>query len=180
MQIKGSILLVDDDHVFNERLGKAFTVRDFEVHLANNYSQAMEQIKKHMPHYCVVDLKMPGKSGLEVIKDGLALNREMNIIVLTGYGSIATATDAIKLGAYAYLAKPVDIDDIIRSLSKKPEPTANLSEDNITAPSLARAEWEHINRVLADCKGNISETAKRLGIHRRSLQRKLYKYPPKK
>ena len=105
----------------------------------------------------------------------------MDIIVLTGYGSIATATEAIKLGALYYLPKPADVDDILNAFTKSTETAESAEQDaDFTPPSLARAEWEHINRVLTDCKGNISEAAKKLGIHRRTLQRKLYKYAPNK
>jgi two-component system response regulator RegA len=123
-------------------------------------------------------LRMPGKSGLELIKDALAIYPDMRIVVLTGYGSIATATDAVKLGAVSYLPKPADIDDIITAFTQTTDLDLPEPEENFQAPSLARMEWEHINRVLHDCKGNISAAAKKLGLHRRTLQRKLNKFPP--
>ncbi len=175
-----SILLVDDDERFRERLSRAFTKRAFQVYAAADYDEALALIREHLPVMAVVDLKMPGKSGLEVIKDGLRIAPDLRIVVLTGYGSIATATEAVKLGALSYLPKPADVDDILSAFAKDDELKIEIGQEEIVAPSLARAEWEHINRVLADCDGNISAAAHRLGIHRRTLQRKLYKYPPNK
>lgn len=173
-----SILLVDDETFFRERLGRAFEKRDYTVFLAADYNEAMIMVKKNKPEMAVIDLKMPGKSGLELIKDALAIHRNMKIVVLTGYGSIATATDAVKLGAVSYLPKPADVDDIITAFSQTTDLNLSQPDDKFQAPSLARMEWEHINRVLHDCKGNISAAAKKLGLHRRTLQRKLNKFPP--
>ena len=173
-----SILLVDDETFFRERLGRAFEKRDYTVFLAADYNEAMIMVKKHKPEMAVIDLKMPGKSGLELIKDALAVHRNMKIVVLTGYGSIATATDAVKLGAVSYLPKPADVDDIITAFSQTTDLELSQPDETFQAPSLARMEWEHINRVLHDCKGNISAAAKKLGLHRRTLQRKLNKFPP--
>ena len=103
---------------------------------------------------------------------------DMRIVVLTGYGSIATATEAVKLGAISFLPKPADVDDILSAFSQNTELSIPETEEDFQAPSLARMEWEHINRVLHDCKGNISAAAKKLGLHRRTLQRKLNKFPP--
>lgn len=175
---ENTILLVDDEDFFRERLAKAFSARDFSVYTAGNYDEAIEIISSHKPLMAVVDLKMPGKSGLELIADAKKINPEMQLIVLTGYGSIATATEAVKLGALYYLPKPADIDDILAAFSKDPDLGVEIDNESFMAPSLARAEWEHINRVLTDCGGNISSAAKKLGIHRRTLQRKLQKYPP--
>ncbi len=174
-----SILLVDDEDLFRNRLSKAFTRRGLTTYGAANYEEAITKIKDHNPQLAVIDLKMPGKTGLDVIKAAKKIAPELKMIVLTGYGSIATAIDAVKLGALAYIAKPADADDILAAFNKEPGVEIPLESETIVAPSLARAEWEHINRVLADCDGNISHAAKRLGIHRRSLQRKLLKYPPK-
>jgi len=124
----------------------------------------------------VLDLKMPGRSGLDLLREMKEHDPATKIIILTGYGSIATAVDATKLGAAGYLPKPVDADEVMAAFNREigeVSPTKPME-----TPSLARAEWEHINRVLSDCGGNISEAARRLGIHRRSLQRKLQKYPP--
>ena len=175
-----TILIVDDEDLFRSRMQRAFENRGFTVFSAANYDEAIRVIREQKPECAVVDLKMPGKSGLELIRDGLKIEPDLKIVVLTGYGSIATATDAVKLGALYYLPKPADVGDILNAFNRGTELDINNDPDDFTAPSLARTEWEHINRVLADCDGNISETAKRLGIHRRSLQRKLYKYPPEK
>jgi two-component system response regulator RegA len=122
----------------------------------------------------VVDLKMPGGSGLDVLRELRRQDPSTRVLMLTGYGSIATAVEAVREGAVGYLPKPADADEILAALHG----TNTAKEKGIETPSLARAEWEHIQRVLTDCGGNISEAARRLGIHRRSLQRKLHKYPP--
>jgi two-component system response regulator RegA len=123
---------------------------------------------------------MPGGSGLELVSDLLAINSEMEIVVLTGYGSIATAVEATRRGAVDYLTKPADADQILAAFEKSGKKSAakNVSAGMATVPSLGRVEWEHIQRILTDCGGNISQAARVLGIHRRSLQRKLSKYPP--
>ena len=175
-----TIILVDDEDLFRDRLRRAFVNRGFTVWEAAEYHEAMTRIKEHLPDMAVVDLRMPGKSGLEVVREAKRIHPEMSIVVLTGYGSIATATEAIKLGADSYLPKPADVDDILRAFARTTESETAGSDNDFETPSLARAEWEHINRVLADCNGNISEAAKRLGLHRRTLQRKLYKYAPDK
>jgi len=173
-----TILLVDDEDFFRERLGRAFVKREYQVSLAGNYEEAMQIIQEEKPQMAVVDLRMPGKSGLELIKNALAVHPEMRIVVLTGYGSIATATEAVKLGAVSFLPKPADVDDIIMAFSQTTELNLPDPEEDFQVPSLARMEWEHINRVLHNCKGNISAAAKKLGLHRRTLQRKLNKFPP--
>lgn len=122
---------------------------------------------------------MPGKDGLELIPDMLRIRPGVRIVVLTGYGSIATALEAVRRGAVHYLQKPADVDDILAAFQGD-APGQSVRESEAPAPSLDRVEWEHIQRVLADCSGNISEAARRLGIHRRSLQRKLQRYAPTK
>jgi two-component system response regulator RegA len=177
-----SILIVDDDEVYRNRLGRAFVDRGYDVRTAGDYDQAVAAATVESPELAIVDLKMPGKSGLELVKTLHEIDPATKTVVLTGYGSIATAIDAVRLGATYYLSKPADADDIIGAFARgdaKPLETTLVSDD-YKAPSLARAEWEHINRVLSDAGGNISEAARRLGIHRRSLQRKLQKYPPNK
>ena len=122
---------------------------------------------------------MPGESGLDVVRGLRHLDSTISIIMLTGYGSIATALEAVKCGANHYLSKPVDVDQILAAydaLGTEPSPEARPPA---TVPSLARVEWEHIQRVLTDCGGNVSQAAKLLGLHRRSLQRKLFKTPPR-
>lgn len=175
-----NILLVDDDNSFRERLERAFAGRGYTVLSAAGYEEAMMIIREEKPEMAVVDLKMPGRSGLELIRDAVALNPEMKIVVLTGYGSIATATEAVRSGALYYLPKPADVDDILNAFSRDDKLQKEIEQVDFTPPSLARAEWEHINRILADCDGNISAAAKKLNIHRRTLQRKLQKYAPRK
>jgi two-component system response regulator RegA len=176
-----AILIVDDEDFFRERLIKAFQRRNYKAFGARSYEDALAAIKQDYPEMAVIDLKMPGKSGLELIKSIKTLKQKIDIVVLTGYGSITTAIEAVKLGALGYISKPADVDEILAAFANSTLSKAPNSGDaeKITVPSLARVEWEHINRVLADCDGNISLAAKRLGLHRRSLQRKLLKYPPK-
>jgi two-component system response regulator RegA len=175
---KQSLLLVDDDEVFRTRMARAFVERGYEVTSAHDYDSAVAHARIESPELAVLDLKMPGKSGLELVKALLEIDPQTKIIVLTGYGSIATAIDAVRLGATYYLQKPADADEILAAFARGQAPPLDPPDTDYRAPSLARAEWEHINRVLSDCGGNISEAARRLGIHRRSLQRKLQKYPP--
>jgi two-component system response regulator RegA len=175
---KQSLLLVDDDEVFRTRMARAFVERGYEVTSAHDFDSAAAHAKIESPELAVLDLKMPGKSGLELVKALLEIDPQTKIVVLTGYGSIATAIDAVRLGATYYLQKPADADEILAAFARGQAPPLDPPESDYRAPSLARAEWEHINRVLSDCGGNISEAARRLGIHRRSLQRKLQKYPP--
>jgi two-component system response regulator RegA len=172
------ILLVDDEDFFRERLNRAFIRRGLATCTACCYDEAMAIIQEEQPAMAVIDLKMPGKSGLLLVKDALAIAAELQIVVLTGYGSIATATEAIRLGAISYLAKPADIDEILKAFSSDSLQQEG-PEEELLPPSLARVEWEHIQRVLKDCEDNISCAAKKLGLHRRTLQRKLYKYAPK-
>ena len=174
-----SLLIVDDDKIFRERLARAFQHRGYDVHTAGNYDEAIAQAERDSPEFAVIDLNMPGRSGLELVRDLRQVDSSTEMVVLTGYGSIATAVDAMRLGATNYLAKPADTDDIIAAFSRGKSSALEAPTPSYQAPSLARAEWEHIHRVLSDCGGNISEAARRLGIHRRSLQRKLQKYAPK-
>src|SRR5258708_21016751 len=177
-----SILVVDDDEVYRNRLARAFVDRGYDVSTAHDFDSAVAAATPDSPEFAVVDLKMPGKSGLELVKALREIDPATKIVVLTGYGSIATAIDAVRLGATYYLSKPADADDIIGAFAPGGAPPLQPPTPDSThykAPSLARAEWEHINRVLSDAGGNISEAARRLGIHRRSLQRKLQKYPPR-
>ncbi len=174
------MLIVDDELFFRDRLSRALQKRDFKVYVAANYDEALEIIIEHKPERAVFDLKMPGKSGLELLKKSKEIQPDMEVIVLTGYGSIATAIEAVKIGALTYLAKPADVDDILNAFAKELQEEVKIDSESLEAPSLARTEWEHISRVLADCDDNISVAARRLGIHRRTLQRKLLKYPPKK
>ncbi|MCA9172912.1 MAG: response regulator [Planctomycetales bacterium] len=175
----GPLLLVDDSYAFRERLARAFRERGFDVLTAADYDEAMSAARQTVPKYAVLDLRMPGRSGLELLRDLKSLSPETEVLMLTGFGSIATAIDAVRLGALNYLPKPADAEDILSAFRRGvEEPQVEVEEEQIEAPSLARTEWEHIHRVLADCDNNISEAARRLGIHRRSLQRKLRKRAP--
>jgi two-component system response regulator RegA len=173
-----SVLVVDDDEVFRTRLARALEDRGLAVTVAGDHPSALAEARRESPELAIVDLKMPGRSGLEVVRDLRALDAGTRMVVLTGYGSIATAVEAIKLGALHYLPKPADCDEILAALGVAVGDGTDGATLEPATPTLARAEWEHIHRVLADCAGNISEAARRLGIHRRSLQRKLGKYPP--
>lgn len=170
-----TMLVVDDDEKLRERLARAFRERGFEVSTAASGAEALARVREETPEYAVIDLRMPGPSGLEVMKAIRALDPATQVLILTGYGSIATAVEATRLGAKGYLPKPADADEILAAFAGEGGEAAGA---HIETPSLARAEWEHIQRVLADCDGNVSEAARRLGIHRRSLQRKLHKFPP--
>ncbi|MEB2285719.1 MAG: two-component system response regulator [Polyangiaceae bacterium UTPRO1] len=174
-----SLLIVDDDDVFRTRLARAFSERGYDVRAAAGYAEALGLAREDSPEMAVVDLRMPGPSGLELVRDLKALDPSTRVLVLTGYGSIATAIEAMRIGATYYLQKPADVDDIMAAFARGEAPPLDPPPAAYTAPSLARAEWEHISRVLSDCGGSISEAARRLGLHRRSLQRKLQKYPPR-
>jgi two-component system response regulator RegA len=173
-----SILVVDDDRVLRERLARALVERGYDVCTAADYDAALAVAREDPPELAVVDLRMPGGDGIELVRVLKQLDESTRIVVLTGYGSIATALEAVRRGATHYLQKPADADEILTALGREASDQPDAARDDYLTPSLARAEWEHINRVLADCAGNISEAARRLGIHRRSLQRKLQKRPP--
>ncbi len=172
------LLLVDDDDVFRDVLARALKKRGFSVVTAADVSTALKIAETVSPEYAVVDLKMPGASGLVLVKRLNELDAATRIVVLTGYASIATAVEAVKLGATHYLAKPANADEIVTALNKlHGDEMAPLS----SAPlSVDRLEWEHIQRVLAEQDGNISATARVLNMHRRTLQRKLSKFPSRK
>ena len=167
------ILIVDDDEPFRLALRNAFLRRGYEVSLAGSPGEVEAAVREGVPQYAVVDLRMPGGSGLDVVKSLRALPKAPQVVVLTGYGTIATAVEAVRLGAVNYLNKPADAEEIEAALQGKRPPPLN------DVPSLDRQEWEYLNRILADCNGNISEAARRLKMHRRTLQRKLQKHPPK-
>ncbi|MBP6629366.1 MAG: response regulator [Kofleriaceae bacterium] len=169
-------LIVDDDQPLRERLGRALASRGFVVHLASDHASAMATARQQPLDRAVVDLRMPGPSGLAVIKDLLELQPELQIVVVTGYGSIATAVEAVKLGAWDYLTKPSHADQILATFAAEPE-AATAEQFRFEVPSLARLEWEHIARVLRECNGNVSKAARVLGMHRRTLQYKLAKFP---
>ena len=174
-----SILLVDDSFVLRDRLALAFEERGFRVSVAGTCDEAVEVFRANPTDLAVVDLRMPGRTGLTVIADLKAIRTDVKILILSGFGSIATAIDAIRLGAVNFLPKPADADDILIAFKRGGTEVQIVENDEqIPVPTLAQAEWEHIHRILADCSNNISEAARRLGIHRRSLQRKLRKRAP--
>jgi two-component system response regulator RegA len=174
-RIVPTILVVEDDNAFRAVLVRAFEERGYEAQGVADAQSAIEAAQRESPEMAVVDLRLPDQSGLDVVRELKAIDASTAIVVLTGYGSIATALESVRLGAVHYLTKPTDADRILAAfqhgLAARPR---DLPTD---PPSLARVEWEHLNRVLTDCDGNVSEAARQLGMHRRSLQRKLSKYP---
>jgi len=172
-----TLLLVDDDEVYCQVLSIALRKRGFNVLVANDVKQALALVGDIPPEYAVVDLNMPGDSGLVLVDRLNQLDDFTRIVVLTGYASIATAVEAIKLGATHYLAKPADADEVLAALARE---DGDMTTVVTGAPmSTKRLEWEHIQRVLVACEGNISAAARKLSMHRRTLQRKLAKRPPK-
>ena len=171
------MLVLDDDQTFRNRLCRAFRDRGCEAHEAGTREETLQLATNVSPDLVLLDLKMPNLSGLDLIQDIKKLDATIAVMILTGYGSIATAMQALKLGADHYLSKPADTEQILAAYANLTLEEAQKQTPAVV-PSLARVEWEHIQRVLSDCDGNISQAAKLLGIHRRSLQRKLLKYPP--
>lgn len=174
---KPSLLIVDDDATFCTVLAKSLDKRGFDTQVANDLKQGIALAEPGPPEYAVIDLRMPGESGLEMVKYLKSLDVHTRIVMLTGYASVSTAVEAIKLGAVHYLAKPADADEIIAAFHRDEGDASIPVRDRPL--SVARLEWEHIQKILAECNGNISETARRLGMHRRTLQRKLAKRPVK-
>lgn len=173
------ILVVDDDEAFRFTLAKSLRRRGLEAFAAASGDEALRVLREHEVDACVLDLKLEGESGLHLLPQLLALRPELAVVVLTGYASIATAVEAVKAGAINYLSKPADTDEILAAL----EGTAHVEAEEVLEAqpmSVDRLEWEHIQRVLTENQGNISETARALGMHRRTLQRKLQKRPVKR
>ena len=170
-----TILVVEDNDVFRSVLVTALEERGYDAVGVADGRSALEAARHDSPEMAVVDLRLPDMSGLDVVRELKAIDQNTAVVVLTGYGSIATALEAIRLGATHYLTKPTDADRILDAFERGLE--ARPRDLHVDTPSLARVEWEHIQRVLADCGGNISEAARTLSLHRRSLQRKLAKYP---
>ncbi len=169
------LLLVDDDEVFCSVLAQALRKRGFDVDVAHDIDAGLAIATRDPPAYALIDLCLPDTSGLIMVERLNALSRDIRIVVLTGYASIATAVEAVKLGAVHYLTKPAEIDDIVRAFDRD---EGDVSVPHALRPmSVNRLEWEHIQKVLLECDGNISLTARRLGMHRRTLQRKLQKRP---
>ena len=170
-----SLLIVDDDTIFCGVLAKAMTKRGFSVHCAHTIEQAMVYAETSTPEYAIIDLKLSSDSGLTFVEKLSTLDPGTRIVMLTGYASVATAVEAIKLGATHYLAKPVDADEIMAAFERT---TGNTDTPISTSPlSVGRLEWEYIHRILNENDNNISVTARILNMHRRTLQRKLAKKP---
>jgi two-component system response regulator RegA len=172
-----TVLVVDDDEPYRERLVRAFGRHGFVARGAACAKEALERARELGPRYAVIDLRLPDGSGLDLVRELKAVDARITMVVLTGYGSIATAVEAVRRGATHYLSKPADVDDILLAFAGATLPEGEEAARGHQVPSLARAEWEHIQRVLADCGGNISQAARLLRIQRRSLQRKLAKHP---
>lgn len=169
-----SLLIVDDNEAFRTRLATALERRGVDVTHVGTGEAAIDAATEASPEWALVDLRLPGIGGLDVVRALHDLDSATRIVVLTAYGSIATAVEAVRCGAAEYLQKPVGVDQIMGAFQRQESPTASLPTE---VPSLARVEWEHIHQVLADCGGNIRQGAKLLGLHRRTLQRKLAKFP---
>ena len=171
-----SLLIVDDDGPFLRRLARAMETRGFNVDTAESVSEGIAKSKATPPKYAVVDLRLGDGNGLEVIEAIRQSRNDTQIVVLTGYGNIATAVTAVKMGAFDYLAKPADADEIHAALMAQPGERAMPPENPMSAD---RVRWEHIQRVYELCGRNVSETARRLNMHRRTLQRILAKRAPR-
>jgi two-component system response regulator RegA len=174
-----SILLVDDDTALRERLARALAERGCDVVQAADHEEAVAIAEHRAFERAIVDLRMPGPNGLVVVQSLRALHPAMQVVVVTGYGSIATAVEAMRLGARDYLTKPANADQILAAFETEAD-APPPSELEYQVPSLAKVEREHIERVLQECNGNISKAARVLGMHRRTLQYKLSKFPVKR
>ena len=171
-----SLLIVEDDKSFLQRLARAMETRGFVVTTAESVADGLLQVEKAAPAFAVVDMRLGDGNGLDVISAMKRRRPEARAIILTGYGNIATAVNAVKLGAVDYLAKPVDADDVVAALLAHDGATAEPPEHPMSAD---RVRWEHIQRIYELCSRNVSETARRLNMHRRTLQRILAKRAPK-
>ncbi len=174
--LEKTLLLVDDDKPFLTRLGRAMETRGFVVRLADTVAEGIAEVRKEAPAFAVVDLRLTDGNGLDVIEALHATRPDARVVVLTGYGNIATAVTAVKLGAIDYLAKPADADAVYGALMGSTENRNALPDNPMSAD---RVRWEHIQRVFELCSRNVSETARRLNMHRRTLQRILAKRAPK-
>ena len=174
--VQPRLLLVDDDRPFLTRLARAMEARGFAVETAETVREGMEAVRRKEPDYAVVDMRLEDGNGLDVVGAIRDASADTRVVVLTGYGNIATAVTAVKLGAIDYLAKPADADDIHTALMQNPDDKADPPENPMSAD---RVRWEHIQRVYELCDRNVSETARRLNMHRRTLQRILAKRAPR-
>jgi len=172
----GTLLLVDDDRTFLQRLARAMEERGFKVTTAQTVEEAIATVRANQPRYAVVDLKLGTSNGLDVIEEIRKHDGDTHAIVLTGYGNIASAVNAVKMGAINYLSKPADADEIFAALTSHEGDKVPVPENPMSAD---RVRWEHIQRVYELCGHNVSETARRLNMHRRTLQRILAKRAPR-
>ena len=175
--MRPSLLIVDDDEIFCEVLADAFTDRGYDVVVAHDTDAGISSAQQQEPEYAVIDLRIGQESGLNMVNTLHKLDENTRIVMLTGYASVATAVEAIKLGAVHYLTKPANADEILAALHKD-EGDASIPVSD-TPLSVKRLEWEHLQKVLNECDGNISAAARKLRMHRRTLQRKLAKRPVK-
>lgn len=172
-----TLLLVDDDPTFCDVLARALRKRGFEAHIANDVDSGVVLAEEVEPEYAVIDLRIGYDSGLVLVRRLHELDANTRIVMLTGYASIATAVEAIKLGAVHYLTKPADADEIVAALHRdEGDETVEIKDKPL---SVRRLEWEHLQKILVEHGGNISAAARALGMHRRTLQRKLEKRPVK-
>ena len=171
-----SLLILDDDDPLRGRLSRAMEKKGFMVKEAKSVAEGLEIVKKSPPNFAVVDLRLEDGNGLDVIKELSKHKSDSRIVMLTGYGNLPTAVAAVKAGAIDYIAKPVDADDVESALLAAPESKAKPPENPMSAD---RVKWEHIHRVFELCNRNVSETARRLKMHRRTLQRILSKRSPR-
>ena len=175
-QLDMSLLLVDDDKPFLQRLARAMEARGYAVDIADNVADGLKKAEAAPPAFAVVDMRLEDGNGLDVIELLRRRRPDLRMVVLTGYGNIATAVTAVKLGAVDYLAKPADADEIHAALTREPGEKPTPPENPMSAD---RVRWEHIQRVYELCERNVSETARRLNMHRRTLQRILAKRAPR-
>lgn len=171
-----TLLIVDDDKPFLQRIARAMESRGFAVETAESIADGLAKVDANPPQYAVVDMRLGDGNGLDVIELLRTRRPDSRAVILTGYGNIATAVTAVKLGAIDYLSKPSDADDILRALTQGPADKAPPPENPMSAD---RVRWEHIQRVYELCERNVSETARRLNMHRRTLQRILAKRAPR-
>ncbi|RFC65439.1 DNA-binding response regulator [Fulvimarina endophytica] len=171
-----SLLIVDDDRPFLQRLGRALEQRGFDVTTAESVSEGMTAVKRSAPAFAIVDMRLGDGNGLDVVQALRDARDDARAVVLTGYGNIATAVTAVKLGAMDYIAKPADADEVIAALTRNPDERPEPPENPMSAD---RVRWEHIQRIYELCDRNVSETARRLSMHRRTLQRILAKRAPR-
>ena len=176
---KVRILIVDDEPSMREMLRIVLRRDGYDVQLANTGREAIDQLRQNNFDLLLSDIKMPDVSGVDVLRAAKEINRDVVAFMMTAYASTSTAVEAMRLGAHNYVSKPADADDVLAAVMGDARPVDSGSNAAAPPPTLARAEWEHIQRILSDTGGNVSETARRLGITRRTLQLKLKKYPPR-